>query len=92
MRYRVRVEARWLIAMAEEPAISCTCVDSARTSRPSCMRCHASLMSGAARRVKDLEAVTQHDVKAVEYYLRERLSETSLQRCGRVRAFRLHLR
>ncbi len=29
---------------------------------------------GAARRVKALEATTRHDVKAVEYYLRERLA------------------
>lgn len=35
--------------------------------------------SGPARRVQNLERDTRHDVKAVEYFLRERLEGTSLQ-------------
>ena len=30
-----------------------------------------------AERVKDIEAVTNHDVKAVEYFVKERLAESS---------------
>jgi adenylosuccinate lyase len=32
-----------------------------------------------AERVKEIENITRHDVKAVEYYLKERLQGTSLE-------------
>ncbi len=77
MRYRVLVEARWLMAMAEEKAIThlrrFSPDEKATLNALSC-----EFDDEAARRVKELEAVTQHDVKAVEYYIRERLGETSL--------------
>lgn len=34
-----------------------------------------------ARRVKEIESVTNHDVKAVEYFIKERLSENSNLDC-----------
>ena len=36
----------------------------------------------AAERIKEIEAVTNHDVKAVEYYLKERFAEHSQLRAG----------
>ena len=33
-----------------------------------------------AQRVKDIEAITNHDVKAVEYFIKERMELASLQR------------
>lgn len=78
MRYRVLVEARWLMMMAEDPAIthlrSFSADEKVILSTLSC-----EFDDEAARRVKELESVTQHDVKAVEYYIRERLGETSLR-------------
>ena len=78
MRYRVLVEARWLMAMAEEPAITHLRRFSA-DEKASLNALSCEFDDEAARRVKELESVTQHDVKAVEYYIRERLSETSLR-------------
>ena len=43
-------------------------------------------------RIKDIERAINHDVKAVEYYLKEKLAGHRLRAGGRVRAFRLHLR
>lgn len=35
-----------------------------------------------AEKVKEIEKVTNHDVKAVEYYLRKKLEKTSLKKCS----------
>ncbi|MCY3864446.1 MAG: adenylosuccinate lyase [Chloroflexi bacterium] len=78
MRYRVLVEARWLMMMAEERGITHLRAFSAdEIAALNALSCDFD--DEAARRVKALESVTQHDVKAVEYYIRERLGETSLR-------------
>ncbi len=77
IRYRVLVEARWLIVMAEDPAI--THLRRFTSDEKSILHALSREFDDqAAHRVKALESVTQHDVKAVEYYIRERLLETSL--------------
>ena len=38
----------------------------------------ATLSTSDAQRIKDIEKVTNHDVKAIEYYLKERLEEVGL--------------
>ncbi len=74
MRHRVVVEVRWLEALAAEPAVTelGPFGDEAR-------RLLEDIVDGfdaaAAERIKAIEATTQHDVKAVEYYLRERFTE-----------------
>ena len=78
MRYRVLVEARWLLLMSAEPAITHLRPFSA-DERAILNALSCEFDDEAARRVKSLESLTQHDVKAVEYYIRERLSETSLR-------------
>ncbi len=77
IRYRVLVEARWLAAMSLERAIShVRQFTSAETDFLNALP--DEFDEAAARRVKTLEAECNHDVKAVEYYIRERLKETSL--------------
>lgn len=77
MRYRVKVEAHWLMAMSAEPAISrLRQFTSAETDF--LISLADDFDEAAARSIKSLEAETKHDVKAVEYYLRQRLRETSL--------------
>ena len=77
IRYRVQVEVEWLRLMAERPEISAV--------RPLTNAEDAlliALVTGfdetEAGRVKDIEAVTRHDVKAVEYYIKGKLDGTSL--------------
>lgn len=77
MRYRVKVEAHWLMAMSAEPAISrLRPFTAAETDFLHSLS--RDFDADAARRVKSLEAETNHDVKAVEYFLRQRLRESSL--------------
>jgi adenylosuccinate lyase len=77
IRYRVLVEIEWLIMMSETREI--THVRQFSEGETLFLR---SILEGfdekEAVRVKKIEERTRHDVKAVEYYLRERLQETSL--------------
>ncbi len=72
IRARVRVEVEWLLALAAEPAIAeLPAFDDDAIGR---LRALADGFSVAdAARVKQIEATTNHDVKAVEYFLKERL-------------------
>jgi adenylosuccinate lyase len=71
IRYRVRIEVEWLKALASEPGIAELPPLSAATAAE--LEGAAAAFSEAdAERVKAIEARTNHDVKAVEYWLRER--------------------
>jgi adenylosuccinate lyase len=73
IRCRVRVEVEWLKALAREPGISEIRPFSAATLEE-LERAAAVFSERDAERVKVIEARTNHDVKAVEYWLRERLA------------------
>lgn len=76
IRYRVLIEIRWLQHLSDEPAITDL------RSMPSPLK---DVLNGIvdqfspddARRVKTLEQTTNHDVKAIEYFLRDKLHGTS---------------
>ena len=73
IRYRVRVEVEWLKALAAEPAIAEVQPFSAATAQELDQLVGSfSEADGAA--VKVIEARTNHDVKAIEYFLKERLA------------------
>src|SRR5438477_9928580 len=73
MRERVAVEVEWLLALASEPAFDALRPFSAKTVEA--LRGAAADFSVAdAERIKAIEAETNHDVKAVEYWLRERFA------------------
>ena len=72
MRQRVRVEVEWLKALAAEPAFTPLASFSAETVAE-LDRAAADFSLADAERIKAIEATTNHDVKAVEYWLRERL-------------------
>jgi len=71
---RVRVEVEWLLALAAEPAIAeLPAFSDAAAAR---LRALADGFSVAdAARVKEIERTTNHDVKAVEYFIKERLRD-----------------
>lgn len=73
IRYRVRVEIEWLKALAREPAIREVPPFSA-TTLAELEALAAGFSPADAQRVKEIEQTTNHDVKAVEYFLKERLS------------------
>jgi adenylosuccinate lyase len=73
IRERVSIEIAWLLALASEPSFTALKAFSAKAAK--------ALRDAAARfgledaeRVKAIEAKTNHDVKAVEYWLRERFA------------------
>jgi adenylosuccinate lyase len=73
-RQRFRVEVEWLLALAVEPAIPE--LDPVDESVAAVIRSWASGFAEAdVARIKEIEARINHDVKAVEYLLKEKLSE-----------------
>ena len=73
MRERVAIEVAWLAALAGEPSFTALKPFSPATAAE--MKSVADGFSVAdAERIKAIEATTNHDVKAVEYGLRERFA------------------
>ena len=73
IRYRVKVEVEWLKALAAAPAIREVPKFSAATVKKlDALVSSFSATDGAA--VKTIEARTNHDVKAIEYFLKDRLA------------------
>jgi len=74
IRARVRVEIEWLLALAAEPGI----VELPAFSETAIKRLRAlaeNVSVADAERVKEIERTTNHDVKAVEYFIKERLRD-----------------
>ncbi len=74
IRFRVHVEIEWLIALSREPAIT-ECAPFGAPAVASLRAAAADFSTADAERVKAIEATTNHDVKAVEYWLRERFAD-----------------
>jgi len=72
IRQRVRIEIAWLQALADEPGIS-EVPAFAAADRAALDEVAATFSPSDAARVKAIERTTNHDVKAVEYWLKERL-------------------
>lgn len=74
IRYRVVVEVRWLMQLADEASIA-----EVKTLSAADKKFLESLISEFslqdAERIKEIEKTTNHDVKAVEYFLQEKLRE-----------------
>jgi adenylosuccinate lyase len=73
VRHRVRVELDWLSALAAEPAVPEVAAFSPTASEEIAAVAAAFAPADAAR-VKAIERTTNHDVKAVEYWLKERFA------------------
>jgi len=73
MHYRVLVEVRWLIALSEEPGIPEVPAFSAEAGA-FLDKIIAGFSETHAQRIKTIEATTNHDVKAVEYFLKEQIA------------------
>ena len=72
MRQRVQVEVHWLIALSQAklpdfPSFSAT-------AEAVLLKLVADFSDADAQRIKAIEAVTNHDVKAVEYWMKEKVA------------------
>ena len=70
MKYRVRVEIEYFIALCELPLPQLEGFDKALF--PELRKIYADFSEADASRVKEIESVTNHDVKAIEYFIKER--------------------
>ena len=73
IRYRVHVEIEWLIALSLAPEIA-ECTRFSQATQAALRDAVARFSIADAERIKAIEATTNHDVKAVEYWLRERFA------------------
>jgi adenylosuccinate lyase len=73
IRARVTVEIAWLVALADEPGIA-EVAPFSPSARASLDAVAASFAPSDAERVKAIERTTNHDVKAIEYWLKERFA------------------
>ena len=73
---RVLVEVRWLQCLAAHPQITEVSPLSAKANAL-LEYLIESFNETAAQRVKDIESTTNHDVKAVEYYIKEQFKDNA---------------
>ena len=78
IRYRVKVEVEYFIALCELPLPQLAGVDKGLFG--ALRDIYALLSVEDASRIKEIESVTNHDVKAVEYFLKERFDVLGLEK------------
>ena len=72
MRFRVEVEVKWLLFLASLPGIN-EINEIRGNSLKKLQALYQSFDLNDAERVKQIEAQTNHDVKAIEYFIKEKL-------------------
>lgn len=80
IRYRIRIEVEYFIALCRIPLPQLENVLTPELEAK-LQGIWKDLTPEQAQKVKYIESVTNHDVKAVEYYLRERFTEIGLDNC-----------
>jgi len=80
IRYRVRVEIEYFIALCQIPLPQLSDFDSSlfETLR----NIYREMTPEDAAKVKEIEKVTNHDVKAVEYFIKDRFKELGIMKWG----------
>lgn len=76
IRYRVKVEIEYFIALCKLPLPQLAGIDHALFGE--LRDIYAKFSVDDAQRVKDIESVTNHDVKAVEYFIKEQFDRLGL--------------
>jgi len=73
MQQRVVVEIQWLLALSEAKLANIPSIDA--TDKTFLLKLAEDFSEADAERIKAIEAVTNHDVKAVEYWLKEKVAK-----------------
>jgi len=76
IKYRVKIEIEYFIALCEIPLPQLKKFDSNLFN--SLREIYTSFTSQDAQKIKDIEKVTNHDVKAVEYFIKEKFDVLDL--------------
>jgi adenylosuccinate lyase len=77
IKYRVLVEVEYFIALCELPLPQLKSFD--KMAFKALRAVHKNFSLEDARHVKEIEKITNHDVKAVEYFLKEKFDDLGLQ-------------
>lgn len=77
IRYRIRVEIEYFIALCKWPVPQLSDVDPAQF--PGLRTLYETFSEADAQRIKDIEKTTNHDVKAVEYFIKEKLKGSPIE-------------
>jgi adenylosuccinate lyase len=76
IRYRIRVEIEYFITLCELPLPQLADFDHSLFAP--LRDIYREFTPANAQRVKEIEAITNHDVKAVEYYIKEKIEQNGL--------------
>lgn len=77
IKYRVLVEIEYFIALCELPLPQLKDIET--SVYPKLRAIYAGFSEADAQHVKEIESVTNHDVKAVEYFIKEKFDELGLE-------------
>ena len=77
IKYRLLVEIEYFIALCNSSILQLGHFPAEKFSE--LRKLHTDFSSKDAERIKDIEATTNHDVKAVEYFIKEKFDELGLQ-------------
>ena len=80
IRYRIRVEIEYFIALCEIPLPQLADFDHAKFE--ALRDIYRKFTPEEAAKVKEIEKVTNHDVKAVEYFIKEKFQEAGIMKWG----------
>ena len=87
IRYRIRVEIEYYIALCRIPLPQLADVDNSLF--PAMRKIYEDLTPEQAAEVKEIEKTTNHDVKAVEYFIKRRFKELGLEKWSEIVHFGL---
>ena len=79
IKYRTMVEIEYLISLSDQKEVK-ELGPMSETDKQKLRKIYKSFSLEDAKRVKAIEVATNHDVKAVEYYIRERLEKMNKKR------------
>ncbi|KAA6309134.1 Adenylosuccinate lyase [termite gut metagenome] len=76
IKYRIRVEVEYFISLCEFPLPPLTNIKA--DTYESLRNIYLNFTEADAKRIKDIESITNHDVKAVEYFLKEQFDKLEI--------------
>ncbi len=75
-KYRCLVEIKWLITLAQRADVPCRNLAASEIEEIEIIA--KDFSADDANKIREIEVVTNHDVKAVEYFLKEKIAKSSL--------------
>lgn len=78
IRYRIKVEIEYFIALCEIPLAQLKDFDSSYFDK--LRNIYVNFTTKDALKIKEIEKITNHDVKAVEYFIKEKFDAFNLQK------------